>query len=213
MYAATAKDPRFTVVAHPTRLGHYGNFERVLAAVPPDADFVALADQDDVWYPEKLTRTLAAFRPETTLVYADMDVVAPDGTRLAPTYWTTRRNNFTDLASLVFANTVTGAASVFRAELLADVLPFPPRIGDAYHDHWIGCVALTRGSLGYVDASAARVPPASEQRLRPSGAAATARAADPSPKYGEPSRVPIRPVRSWPSSGAGARSTATTSSA
>ncbi len=50
VYAATAKDPRFTVVAHPTRLGHYGNFERVLAAVPPDVDFVALADQDDVWY-------------------------------------------------------------------------------------------------------------------------------------------------------------------
>jgi glycosyltransferase involved in cell wall biosynthesis len=153
VYAATAKDARFEVVAHSTRLGHYGNFERVLAAVLPDVDFVALADQDDVWYPEKLTQTLAAFRPETTLVYADMDVVAHDGTRMAPTYWTSRRNNFTDLASLLFANTVTGAASVFRAELLADVLPFPPQIGAAYHDHWIGCVALTRGTLGYVDAS------------------------------------------------------------
>jgi hypothetical protein len=95
---------------------------------------------------------LAAFQPDTTLVYGDMDVVAPDGSRAASTYWTTRRNNYTDLASLIFANTVTGAASVFRVSLLADVLPFPPRIGDAYHDHWIACVALTRGALGYVDA-------------------------------------------------------------
>ncbi len=150
--AVAAGDPRFTVVAHQNRVGHYANFARALAAVPPDADFVALADQDDAWYPHKLTRILAEFRPETTLVYSDLDVVARDRTRVASTYWTSRRNNFTDVASLVFANTVTGAASVFRGALLAELLPFPPRIGDAYHDHWIGCAALTRGTLGYVDA-------------------------------------------------------------
>lgn len=148
----TARDPRFRVVRHTERRGHYGNFERALAEVPPDAAFVALADHDDVWYPDKLARTLAAFGPDTMLAYGDVDVVTHEGAKIASTYWTTRRNNYTDLASLVFANTVTGAASMFRAELLADVLPFPPRIGDAYHDHWIACVALTKGRLGYVDA-------------------------------------------------------------
>jgi hypothetical protein len=150
--AATARDPRFHVVANASRLGHYRNFERALGHVPADADFVALADQDDVWYPEKLTRTLSAFGRDTTLVYGDMDIVTRDRVPVSHTYWTTRRNNYTDLASLIFANTVTGAASVFRAPLLADILPFPPRIGDAYHDHWIASVALTKGALGYVDA-------------------------------------------------------------
>ncbi len=150
--AIAERDPRIRVVAHAERLGHYGNFARALAEVPADADFVALSDQDDVWYPDKLRRILAAFGADTTLVYADVDVVTSDRSPVTSTYWTTRRNNFTDLASLVFANTVTGAASVFRASLLAEVLPFPPRIGDAYHDHWIACVALTKGALGYVDA-------------------------------------------------------------
>jgi hypothetical protein len=38
----------------PERLGFYRNFERILAAVDPSADWIALADQDDHWYPGKL---------------------------------------------------------------------------------------------------------------------------------------------------------------
>ena len=45
------------------------------------------------------------------------------------TYWSERRNNHTNFASLLLANSVTGAASLFRRELLDDVLPFPPRAG------------------------------------------------------------------------------------
>ncbi|MEO6025811.1 MAG: glycosyltransferase [Candidatus Binatia bacterium] len=150
--AATARDPRFTVVRNDVRLGHYRNFERALGCVPAEAGFVALSDHDDIWYPEKLAVSLAAFGPETTLVYTDMDVVAVDGRVLSRTYWTTRRNNYTDLAALVFANTVTGASTVFRTALLAVVLPFPIRVGEAYHDHWIACAALTAGTIGYVDA-------------------------------------------------------------
>ncbi len=149
--AITARDPRFTVVRNETRLGHYYNFECALGRVPADAAFVALSDHDDVWYPEKLAVSLAAFRAETTLVYTDLDVVALDGRVISRTYWTTRRNNYTDLAGLLFANTVTGAATMFRAALLDVVLPFPTRVGEAYHDHWIACAALTAGTIGYVD--------------------------------------------------------------
>jgi len=49
------------------------------------------------------------------------------------------------------ANTITGTASLFRSNLLAYILPFPKRILDAYHDHWIACVALTVGTVKYVD--------------------------------------------------------------
>ena len=39
---------------------------------------------------------------------------------------------------------------MFRAHLLNFILPFPIRIGDAFHDHWIACVALSKGKIGYV---------------------------------------------------------------
>ena len=47
-------DPRFVIHEFTERLGFYRNFERVLAAVNPAAEWIALADQDDRWYPEKL---------------------------------------------------------------------------------------------------------------------------------------------------------------
>ena len=62
----------------PRRLGFYRNFERALSLVPADADYVALADQDDAWRPEKLATLLAALG-RRQLVYSDARVVARDG--------------------------------------------------------------------------------------------------------------------------------------
>ncbi len=145
-------DDRFHLCRNARNRGFYGNFEQALRSVPAQADFVALADQDDRWYPDKLERLLALFDDDTTLVYSDMRIVDGAGRELAPTYWHNRRNEYERLDYLLLANTVTGAASMFRAELLAELLPFPPRIGDAFHDHWIACVALACGRIRYVDA-------------------------------------------------------------
>ncbi len=145
-----ARDKRFVLYRNPERLGFYRNFERCLHLVPSAAEFVALADQDDYWYPDKIEKSLAAFQTEISLVYSDMEVVTRRGEVMSKTLWATRENNYTDLEALLYANTVTGAATVFRASLLDVLLPFPSLPGDAYHDHWIACVALTRGTIGYV---------------------------------------------------------------
>ncbi len=144
-------DPRFVVRRNDSRLGFYHNFEKCLAMVPEGVRFIALADHDDCWQAGKLDALRAAFDDATTLVYSDMNIVAEDGTRIAGTYWTTRRNNYRNLGSLFLTNTVTGAACMFRRELLAYLLPFPERIGVAFHDHWVGCTALTLGTVRYID--------------------------------------------------------------
>lgn len=145
-------DPRFVLLRNRDRAGFYGNFERVLRACPADADFVALSDQDDAWYPDKLAVLLETLNDEgAQLAYSDVRIVDPDGAVLSDTFWVTRRNSFASLAALMSANTVIGAASLFRASLLDAVLPFPPRLGGAYHDHWIALNALVRGGIRYVD--------------------------------------------------------------
>ena len=143
-------DPRFVVSGSPCRLGYYHNFERALSMTPAGAAYVALADQDDRWHPEKLEVLLGAVG-DANLVYSDARIVERDGRVLSNTYWSRRRNNHTNLASLLVANTVTGAASLFPRELLELVLPFPPRHGSPYHDHWLALVALASGRIGYVD--------------------------------------------------------------
>jgi len=145
-----ADEPRFVFIPGSQRLGVYHNVERCLRLVPPQAEFVALADQDDCWYPPKLERLLAACRGSAQLAYSDMRVVSATGELLAESYWTTWRNNQTDLTGLLFENTVTGAAALFHRELLPVALPFPPRVGNLYHDHWLACVALATGELKFI---------------------------------------------------------------
>jgi glycosyltransferase involved in cell wall biosynthesis len=148
--ALTAGDERFTLSTGGERLGFYANFERALRMVPPEAELVALADQDDRWYPEKLA-VLADALGDARLAYSDMRVVDESGQVVSNTFWQGRRNNYTDLASLLLSNTVTGAASLFRRELLDLVLPFPEPVGDPFHDQWIASVALATGRIAYVD--------------------------------------------------------------
>ena len=147
------QDTRFRVIGNSVHVGFYHNFERCLRLAPTAAQFIALADQDDFWYPHKLSASLREFRNvEVQMVYSDMDIVSRDGEVLFHTFWTTRKNNYRDFAALILANSVTGGAIVFRAEMLADLLPFP-RMDNAsmYHDHWIACTALSKGRIGFVD--------------------------------------------------------------
>jgi glycosyltransferase involved in cell wall biosynthesis len=143
-------DPRFVVSRSPRRLGFYLNFERALGMVPPDVPYVALADQDDNWYPHKLAALLARI-DGAQLVYSDARIIGRDGEEIASTYWSRRRNNHTDLLSLLVANAVTGAASLFRREVLDFALPFPPAQFAHYHDHWIALTALALGEVDFVD--------------------------------------------------------------
>jgi glycosyltransferase involved in cell wall biosynthesis len=150
LLAAVEGDPRFVVSRSPRRLGFYRNFERALAMVPAEANYVALSDQDDWWRPEKLS-TLVATIGDASLVYSDVRVVEKSGRVVSESYWSQRRNNSRNFASLLIANTVTGAASLFRRDLLDLALPFPPPFRKSYHDHWLASVALATGRIAYVD--------------------------------------------------------------
>ncbi len=144
MTAAVGDDTRFEVLGSDERLGFYGNFERGLQAVPHDASWVALSDQDDFWYPEKL-QTLIPHLEDVCLVAGQARVVHhPSGDVVAPT--TGRR----DVAVEEFAldNQYTGGQMVFRPSLLELALPFPRlRTPAEVHDHWLAvCAAFVGGS-------------------------------------------------------------------
>jgi hypothetical protein len=75
--AAIAGDERFVLSRSPRRLGFYRNFERALELVPPDAEYVAMADQDDEWRPGKLAALLEQIG-DAQLIYSDARVVSRD---------------------------------------------------------------------------------------------------------------------------------------
>jgi hypothetical protein len=151
----TAGDERFLISPSESRLGFYRNFERALRMTPIEASFVALADQDDIWLPDKLTALHETLEgdPAAQLAYSDMRILDEAGevVSVSDTYWILRNNRSDDLTSLLVANTVTGAASLIRRNLLDTALPFPPPVGQPYHDHWLAVCALAAGGLAYLD--------------------------------------------------------------
>jgi hypothetical protein len=142
-------DPRFVVSRSDERLGFYRNFERALTMAPPEAELLALCDQDDRWHPDKLA-TLLAEIGDARLAYSDARIIRPDGTLVAETYWTRRTHNHDDMDALLITNSVTGAASLFPRTLLDDALPFPADQFEHFHDHWLAVCALATGSIRYV---------------------------------------------------------------
>ena len=143
-------DNRFTLSVAPEQQGFFRNFERSLQMIPAGFAYFALADQDDFWQPDKLRALLEPFDENTMLVYSDARIVDATGRVIAASAFANRESNCADLASLVLSNSVTGAAALFSAEVLARALPFPAGIEQLAHDHWLACVALAAGRVKYL---------------------------------------------------------------
>lgn len=140
-------DERFRVIADGTRLGFYLNFERGMKAVAPDAAWVALCDQDDFWYPEKL-EALLPHLDEVALVSGQARLVTYPGD--VTTGHTDRR----DLGPLMTClnNQFTGSLCILRGDLARLSAPFPRMSSRAAaHDHWIAVLAGAAGGTRIVD--------------------------------------------------------------
>lgn len=144
-------EPRIHIFRNDSNLGFYKNFERVLQRVSDVVQYVAFADQDDYWYENKLSLCLARMEPDVSLVYSDMRIVRASGEVISNTFWVNRQNYYEDISMILLANTVTGAACLFRRNLLEILLPFPYPMGDIYHDQWLSVVARAVGRIAYID--------------------------------------------------------------
>ncbi|WP_372651078.1 glycosyltransferase family 2 protein [Draconibacterium sp.] len=97
-------------------------------------DYIFLADQDDIWMPDKveiLIKELASSK----LVISDGIVINQEGNEIASSIfeiYNSRKGFLKNLAK----NSYMGCCMAFHKDLLPIVLPFPKKI--AMHDLWIG---------------------------------------------------------------------------
>lgn len=143
--ALIAGDPRFRIHAYEENVGFYRNFERLLEEVQTSAKWVALSDQDDYWYPEKLA-TLDRYFDDEEVTVASAQARLVDGVG-EPLGTTSRRD--TGLTGLIIDNQVTGSFCAFRLDVIATALPFPEPTDAAYHDHWLGLVGRIAGRIQF----------------------------------------------------------------
>ncbi len=133
------------------------NFLELVAA--STGRWVMLADQDDVWLPDKITVTLermteleASLGPGVpALVHTDLSVTDADLTVVEPSMVRSQvlDGAETRLASLVIQNPVTGCTVMVNRALANRV--GPPFDGVAMHDWWLAVLAAAFGGLAFVD--------------------------------------------------------------
>lgn len=127
---------------------HYGspvlNFENALRHAT--GQYIFLADQDDIWAPNKLAVVLPLLQ-QYDLVLTDCELVDKDGKLLHPSFFALRGSK-PGFWYNMRRNSYMGCCMAFRRELLAQALPFPVRIH--MHDWWIGLLAEVRGQVFFV---------------------------------------------------------------
>jgi glycosyltransferase involved in cell wall biosynthesis len=132
-----------------TKGGTTTNVERAL--LHASGDVVLLADQDDHWYPHKVSTLLPLFTAGAAMAFSDADLVDADGRRLERRLWRSYgigRRRAKQLAkgqilpALLRYNVVTGATAGFRRDVLDIALPLP-RSG--VHDWFLALVAAGCG--------------------------------------------------------------------
>ena len=143
---------------NPRRVGSTANFAMALAR--SGGRFIALADQDDVWWPSKLERLVRELEqdPTITMAFSDAELIDESGRVLARSLWDTRLIGRTlrrrpVVPEELFARRAltTGCTMVVRRRAVAAALPFPDVLADEVapmrHDRWLSLIAAAVGTV------------------------------------------------------------------
>jgi hypothetical protein len=119
--------------------------------------YVALSDQDDIWYPDKLQRTLQAMLAEeqrrpacAVLVHGNLRVVDAQAREIDSSFarYQGVKPQRQSLVSQWVSNSVTGCTALMNMALLEKALPIPSAA--IMHDWWLSLVVSAFGARVYL---------------------------------------------------------------
>lgn len=139
------QEPRIRLFTNPEKTGPVGNFEHALNQATGDVIF--LSDQDDVWFPNKVTTQLGLLEGYD-LVVSDAAVIDEKGNVLHPSFFKINYSGKGVIRNWV-NNSFMGCCMAFNRKILEYVLPFPAHI--AMHDSWIGLNASLVGKSHFLN--------------------------------------------------------------
>jgi rhamnosyltransferase len=159
--AAEADRRIFIAEADGQRRGAVGNFAWLLEhARQTGAEYFLLADQDDVWHPDKVARQVEALRAAEAaagrelpqLVFCDAAVMDARGRILHESFLRHNRLPYgpdRQLETLLGRSFVLGCACAVNRGLVDFALPLPEVV--ASHDWWLALCAASAGRITCLD--------------------------------------------------------------
>lgn len=127
------RDDRIKVLEGPKK-GIKQNFENAIKNT--NGEIIFISDQDDVWMPNKVEKTLSIYeKEEVTLVIHDCEIVDKDLNCIDKSFFEFRKSGKGKIKN-IWKNTYIGCCMSFKKEIKEKILPIP---NDIYmHDQWIG---------------------------------------------------------------------------
>ena len=140
-------------------LGACTNFLKTLTGPQlNEAEYYMFADQDDVWFPDKIEKLVAAMRMEEQserektplLIHSDCRVTDQNLQTIASSFtgYMGYNQELKSFSHLLVQNNVVGASVLFNRALRNRIHSVPQSA--VMHDHWIALVAAAFGRIGYL---------------------------------------------------------------
>lgn len=153
---------------YPDRITHYRSGQRFGCAQTHfmhllqqfhDTPYIMFCDQDDVWHPDKVEKTLRKIQslesdPATpVLVHTDLRVVNNDLQETAPSFCKLSNldGNRMALRHLIVQNVITGCTVMLNRALAELACRQPTPKGLLMHDWWLAILAASIGKTGFLD--------------------------------------------------------------
>ena len=134
--------------------GHRASFSTALekaSELLADDDLIFLADQDDIWHPNKL-EVMSQKIGDSSMIFGDAEIIDGEGV-VTDSSWRKKAEiveHLSQQALLTGFTNVTGCMVAFKAGLLKTALPIPQDV--PVHDQWITlCATAENGYRAIAD--------------------------------------------------------------
>lgn len=146
------QDDRITVYIQEENKGYIKNFEFLLKT--SGANYIMFADHDDIWYPEKVEKSIKVLKEENVdLVYCNANQINENGEIIQKNYFKYKnvplikgKNN------LAISRCIgIGCSQIFTKEVKQKMLPFTDQV--MAHDWLVGFIANEGKGISYIEES------------------------------------------------------------
>ena len=137
-------------------IGSIRNFEYLMTKI--EDPYYMLSDQDDVWYKDKVEKSLKKLNEENAdLVFTDLEVVDENLNSINKSFYTMMgkmgkiEKSINKKEFEYLYNSVTGCTILSKSKFIDNVLPLPKNSKYVIHDSWIGLITSLNGKIVFLN--------------------------------------------------------------
>ncbi|MDQ0968500.1 glycosyltransferase involved in cell wall biosynthesis [Flavobacterium sp. W4I14] len=133
------------LILNDQNLGFNQNFKKALSLCT--ADYIAIADQDDIWLNDKISQSIQHIG-DNVMLYHDSEYIDENGQSLRKS--TSSHHRFVSgkcAQNLIYYNCISGHACLIKRDLLKLTPPFDHSL---YYDWWLAYTAACTGKINFI---------------------------------------------------------------